>query len=626
MAGHHGCQQASGEDTQNLIFDGQFDWTLPLDFPLEQRTASSVNPEVAHAHGFESFNLSDFEASSASYSFGNYTIPTQIPISQQDTVDPALLFQHTWPSSEANSTSSGFDGHSSGFEKHSTTSSLGTYSTNSSSCSQIHEDSSFNASKPNKRRFCERTMEDFAPFMPQIQFVYPENMLDMEVDQNAISIFESWLSRDPSTYPGDSEFSSFAALTKLDVKVVKSWFVKRLRAQRMDYSSFEAWLYEYSSVYPGDDEFKSWAGLTGLNPDDVKLWFARKLRCKSSPIPLSNEYSASGSLVLEAGVASPPAPTPPQTSILQLAAAWVRVEKKPKCEASPDSSLLLRDDRKPFQCTLKCGKKFRTRDDWKRHEEVNWPQEGWVCDLPASAVVDGTQICTQCDVPNPQMDHHEAHNKAPCHDQPFPRGRLFYRRDHFKQHFRNAHRYVPYTDYEDSSHFSVESNFPRQCGFCSHRFLYWRDRIEHIGVHFHDEGKDMTRWIDHSERDDESGNPDERHDDDDDRGPDDDSDSSDDDSDDFPPRSAPKKPAQARASRSGGRSSATATGSTNWMLEPSLALPEFESLSSTRPKDAYGLRPSLVPSRLRSLFNLVAVSESPFPDVSIKINIFLSLC
>lgn len=131
----------------------------------------------------------------------------------------------------------------------------------------------------------------------------------------------------------------------------------------------------------------------------------------------------------------------------------------------------------------------------------------------------------------------------------------------------------------------------------------------------------MTQWMDHFEGDDESRNPDERHDDDEDRGPDDDSDSDDNDSDDFPPRSALKKSVQARASRSGGQYSATATGSTNWMLEPGLELPKFESLCSTRSKEAYVLRR---PSRVRSRSDLVGGNKSTFPDVSIKVKISLN--
>ena len=633
MAWNPGSHQASGNDAHDPIFDGQIDWTVPLDFILEQRMDFTANPQVTHSHEFESFDLSNFGASSAPYSFGDYAFPTQVPMSQQGTVDPSLLSQRHRPTSETDSTSSSFEGHSSGFGKHSSTFSLGTYSTNSSSYSQPHEGDSFNTSKPNKRRFCERTMGDPAPARTQIQLVSPEDMLSMQVDQHAISVFESWLSEDTTTYPEDAEFSNFATLTKLDVGVVKSWFTKRLRAHRMNDSTFETWLSEFPSAYPGDKEFESWAGLSKLSFDDVKLWFAQKLRCKASFIPPSNELSTSGSGVIGVSAAIPSVPVPQQPTILQRAVALLGEEKEPKCEATLDRSLLLRDNNKPFQCTLKCGKKFRTRDDWKRHEEVNWPQEGWVCDLPASAVIAGVRTCTQCETPNPQMGHGETHKKAACSDRPFPR--VFHRKDHFSQHFRKVHPHVPWEDYERSSHFSVDSNFPRRCGFCTHTFLHWKDRVEHIGVHFHDEGKDMTEWNDHSDGNEDSGNTDDdEHDDDDDdddddedRSPDDASDSSDDDSDDSPPRSAPKKRAQVGAARSRGQST-TAPSSMNRMLQTGLDLLDLKVPSSTSSTNQNVLQPSLQHSLRRLSFprrpRFRSISEADYKwahsDVSVKVH------
>ncbi|KAN0105883.1 hypothetical protein V8E51_008759 [Hyaloscypha variabilis] len=583
MDWNRGCQQASGEGSQMPIVDEQNNWELPLDFALGQSMDFTPNSQNNHVQGFESFDL-NFGASSAPYTFGDFSIPTQSSISQQGTVDPTLLSQHNWPSSETDSTSSSFDGHSSGFEKHSSTSSLATYSTNSSSYSQNPEGDSFNTSKPNKRRYCERTMEDPVPQGAQVQLVYPADMLSLEPNQTAISIFESWLSACPSIYPEDSEFSNLAALTKIDAGVVKSWFVARLRAHRMDRanSMFEDWLDSYPLVYPGDEEFRSLAGLTRLSLDTVRLWFAQKLRCKTSTTLSSDPLSAAGSFGYEPAVsrtaAFPAMVAPQQSSILQRAASWVKEEREPKCEASQDQSLLLRDDNKPFQCTRKCGKKFRDRDDWRKHEEVNWPQEGWVCDLPASVVVAGIRICTHCGKPNPEMDHFQTHKKAICSNKPFTaRGRLHHRKQHFLQHFDNLHPHVPCDDYVRSSHFSVDSNFPRRCGFCSHRFIHWKDRVEHIGVHFHDEGKDMTQWNDRSEADDGSGNPkDDKGGEDDDRNPDDASDSDDDDSDDLPPRSAPKKRVQARASRSKRQSSTTAASYTNGSIQSGLHIPQEE--------------------------------------------------
>jgi hypothetical protein len=420
-------------------------------------------------------------------------------------------------------------------------------------------------------------MDDPIPSASQVQFVYSDNTLSIETDQTAISIFESWLCTCPSIYPEDSEFRNLAVLTKLDVGIVKSWFVRKLRARRMDDSMFETWLGSYPSAYPGEEEFRNLAALTRLSLDTVRLWFAQKLRCKAATAQLVNEPSATGYSGIEAGSSprsiSPTANAVQQPSILQMAALWVREEREPKCIASLDQTVLLRDDNKPFQCTRKCGKKFRDRDDWRKHEEVNWPQEGWVCDLPATVIVAGIQICTHCGVPHPEMDHFQTHKKSICNNKTFTtRGRLHHRKQHFLQHFDNVHPHVPYDDYLRNSHFLVDSNFPRRCGFCRYMFLHWKDRIDHIGAHFHDEAKDMTQWNDRPEADNRSGDHGDDKGDDDDENPDDASDSSDDDSDDSPPRSAPKRLNQAKSSRSRGQSGTTATGSRRRMLRSDLSM------------------------------------------------------
>ncbi|KAE9362645.1 hypothetical protein N431DRAFT_144619 [Stipitochalara longipes BDJ] len=338
--------------------------------------------------------------------------------------------------------------------------------------------------------------------------------------------------------------------------------------------------------------------LTTLSIDNVKLWFAQKLRCKlTTVLPFDPSFSTASLEIksdLLCGAAIPSMTASPQPSVLQRAASWVKEEKMPKCKASLDHRQLLRDDTKPFQCTRKCGKKWRDRDDWRKHEEINWPQKGWVCDLPASVVVADILICTHCGIPNPQMDHFQIHKETICGNKPFTTyGRVTYRKQHFKQHFKNVHPHVPCDDYIQSSHFTVDSNFPRRCGFCSHTFAHWKDRVEHIGTHFRDEGKDMTEWNDHTEGDHKSGDQkDDKHDDDD-RNPDDASDSSNDDSDDFTPRLAPKTRVQAKLSHSKGRSSTTATSSTNRMLQSNLNLLEFENQSSTSLRDHKSFQPSL---------------------------------
>ena len=183
-----------------------------------------------------------------------------------------------------------------------------------------------------------------------------------------------------------------------------------------------------------------------------------------------------------------------QQAVLAEAARWV-LQRGPKCILSPKPELLRRYDPRPYQCTVRCGKNFDKRADWKRHEEINYPQEGWVCQEMS------------CD------------NKSMCDP-----GKISYRKDKFTQHFANTHPEVNCASYYDNNHFVVTSRFARRCGFCTtYWFGNWQDRINHIGDHFSVDRYDMTQWqvLDNEEEDEEGDEVDDEEDDDD-RGPDED--------------------------------------------------------------------------------------------------------
>jgi hypothetical protein len=183
------------------------------------------------------------------------------------------------------------------------------------------------------------------------------------------------------------------------------------------------------------------------------------------------------------------------------------------------------------------------------------------------------------------MDHFQIHKKSVCNNKAFAaRGRLHHRKQHFLQHFDNVHPHVPCDDYVRNSHFPVESKFPRWCGFCRHWFAHWKDRVEHIGAHFHDEAKDMIEWNDRPETDDQSGdNGNDKRNDEDEQDPDYDSDSTDDDSDNSPPRSGPKRRNQSKSSRPMRQPGTTASGSGNRRQEFGFPMPNkpFEVQFST---------------------------------------------
>src|SRR5437667_10495297 len=136
--------------------------------------------------------------------------------------------------------------------------------------------------------------------------------------------------------------------------------------------------------------------------------------------------------------------------------------------------------------------------------------------------------CAYCSVLDPDVSYvtREHRDCLACFDKPLlHRERTFYRKDHYKIHVRSIHRNIPLDGCLATSHFSVDSNFDRRCGFCRHQFSCWKDRIKHIGKHFED-GKDMLGWDRHYtseetreddnqriEDEDEDGDPTERHED-----------------------------------------------------------------------------------------------------------------
>jgi hypothetical protein len=181
-----------------------------------------------------------------------------------------MLSQPPWLNSATDSTSSSFGNRSlsSEHETHSSSSIFGGQSTNSSLDSHNEMNVSFPAPKSNKRRRCE-SAEDFLGTSTKqgIQIIY-SSAAGLQVDQNAVSMFERWLSDCPSIFPGDQDFAHLAFLTKTSVQAIKSWFGSRLRERHIDNSIFEMWLSTYPSVYPGEEEFKNPSCFDKTQPRD----------------------------------------------------------------------------------------------------------------------------------------------------------------------------------------------------------------------------------------------------------------------------------------------------------------------------------------------------------------------
>lgn len=260
-----------------------------------------------------------------------------------------------------------------------------------------------------------------------------------------------------------------------------------------------------------DRHIDSLSQLTGEPADSIRHWFGRLMKQgmntsdsaykSQTGLQFSDQFWSDSSTGLaqipqlpleestQESMTTPNLCAERETTTVTPSANALRGGKKSRCTPTDDLTLLSRDSSKIYQCTRKCGKRYGRKCDWKRNEEEGYPCKSWVCSLCTSGGVE---------------------NVKPC-----------FRKYHFAQHFRNIHPGVNCDAYEDASVVCSETEFPRRCGFCTHRFATRQERIDHIAEHFK-QGKCMLDWSDG----DESGSSDNTDNDDDDRPSDDDSDNS----------------------------------------------------------------------------------------------------
>jgi serine/threonine protein kinase len=267
------------------------------------------------------------------------------------------------------------------------------------------------------------------------------------------------------------------------------------------------WFTKYN-VLPGDRHIDSLSQLTGESADAIRSWFGQLLKqgmgkggpsdsaykSQTAHIQQQSSFWDDHTYQTELLQASPHQPlqilaedTTPEVSFNQETTVSATAQPvattrscKKRCTPTDDLELLARDPRKIYQCTRKCGKRYGRKNDWKRKEEEGYPCKSWVCSLCISEGVE---------------------NVKPC-----------YRKYHFVQHFRNIHADVDPEDYEEASIVYSETEFPRKCGFCRHRFASRQERIDHIADHFK-QGKCMLDWRDDDENNDVDDSTDDDNDD-----------------------------------------------------------------------------------------------------------------
>jgi hypothetical protein len=186
-----------------------------------------------------------------------------------------------------------------------------------------------------------------------------------------------------------------------------------------------------------------------------------------------------------------------------------------RISASRDSSARRHEDKydteHPYMCTFRCGKRFKRKYDWVRHEEaVHFPQEIWVC---CANEVPSFGNCPYCSTESPDRSHLEGHGFDACKARSLEQ-RTFYRRDNFVAHIHKVHgngEKHPTAGFgclKNSGYgcSDLADKWKRQappispddpvlkCGFCGVRLSTWETRRDHISNHFVTENRDVSSW------------------------------------------------------------------------------------------------------------------------------------
>ena len=152
-----------------------------------------------------------------------------------------------------------------------------------------------------------------------------------------------------------------------------------------------------------------------------------------------------------------------------------------------------------YYCTRE-GCKYSTHScaEWKRHEESqkHSQQERFIClecpQSPPPIGVNGNSVCEFCRTSFPTLGTNLTAHYLQC-QRAQQSCTTYGRKDRLIAHLRSHHSTINASQVAATGRFTVDSKWPRQCGFCGVRFKTWDERMEHIGSHFQD-GLDMSSW------------------------------------------------------------------------------------------------------------------------------------
>jgi hypothetical protein len=354
-----------------------------------------------------------------------------------------------------------------------------------------------------------------------------------EIEHKTISFLRGWFnSFSANAIPKSMDIRALAILTRLPISDVERLLVRTLHTngikdaaqnisvERKAIEFFRDWFNSFPrETLPKPHDIDALATLTRLPTSDVeRLIMVQMLRAQplgesetsieAAPLPESNAFLR------------------PRDPIFEKAVKLAK-QKRLQCRPIPYHRLK-RNQTRIYQCTLGCGQTFITKYEWRRHEEKNYPQDIWVCNLRSTSIIRGVSTCSYCDTKSPAISHvNDNHQgRISCCDQRL-KGRYFLRKDKFLDHFNKFHPSIDPSEQANEAHVRINSPFPHHCGFCDEtQNQSWLDRCDHIVTHF-EAGRDMTTWRwpqlsgligDNNDNDNDNNDDDEDDDDDDDQG------------------------------------------------------------------------------------------------------------
>ena len=164
---------------------------------------------------------------------------------------------------------------------------------------------------------------------------------------------------------------------------------------------------------------------------------------------------------------------------------------------------------KQYPCTFGCGKPFRDKHNWQRHEATHLPGM-WIC-MPDDGFPVLDVYCVFCGFFDPKPEHFNTHHGIEiCKNAP-PTARRFVRRHQLRDHINRVHLQLENGGANSSGQKTstrpdlldgwkreprdLASQYPHalQCGFCQRRFSTWSERSDHVGAHLQ-QGDDLSTW------------------------------------------------------------------------------------------------------------------------------------